>query len=48
MKQIAMREGIGNDLAEGCARFAEKIGRYKEDVNSGTLRFGLLGNRESL
>ena len=38
-----MRQGIGNDLAEGCARFAEKIGRYKKDVNSGTLSLAYWG-----
>ncbi len=43
MRQIATREGIGNDLAEGCARFAEKIGRYDEDVNSGVLDLAFWG-----
>jgi aldehyde:ferredoxin oxidoreductase len=43
MRQIALRQGVGNDLAEGCARFAEKIGRYKQDVNSGTLGLAYWG-----
>ncbi len=43
MRQIALRQGIGNDLAEGCARFAEKIGRYKQDVNSGLLGLAYWG-----
>lgn len=43
MRQIATREGIGNDLAEGCARFAKKIGRYDEDVNSGDLSLAFWG-----
>ncbi len=42
MRQISLREGIGNDLAEAGARFAEKIGRY-EDVNSGKLRLAYWG-----
>ena len=37
MRKISNREGIGKDLAEGCARFAEKYGLYKEDVASGVL-----------
>jgi aldehyde:ferredoxin oxidoreductase len=43
MRQIATREGIGDDLAEACARFAEKIGRYDEDVNSGELSLAFWG-----
>jgi aldehyde:ferredoxin oxidoreductase len=43
MRQISLRKGIGNDLAEGCARFAEKIGRYKQDVNSGVLSWAYWG-----
>jgi aldehyde:ferredoxin oxidoreductase len=35
---ISMREGpLGDFAAEGAARMAEKLGRYKEDVNSGRL-----------
>ncbi len=43
IRQIATREGIGDDLAEGCARFAQKIGRYDEDVNSGDLNLAFWG-----
>jgi aldehyde:ferredoxin oxidoreductase len=43
MRQIATRQGIGDDLAEGCARFAEKIGRYKQDVGSGLLSLAYWG-----
>ena len=28
MRKISLREGIGKDLSEGCARFAEKYGLY--------------------
>jgi aldehyde:ferredoxin oxidoreductase len=37
MRKISNRDGVGNDLAEGCARLAEKYGLYKEDVASGVL-----------
>ncbi len=37
MRQISLRQGLGKELAEGCARFAEKYGLYKEDVASGVL-----------
>ncbi len=43
MRAISYRQGIGNDLAEGCARFAEKYGLYKEDVSSGVLRLAWWG-----
>lgn len=46
MKQISNREGVGNDLAEGCARFAEKYGLYEEDVNSGVLNLAYWGTRD--
>ncbi len=37
IRMIAFREGIGNDLAEGLARAAERWGRYQEDTASGLL-----------
>jgi aldehyde:ferredoxin oxidoreductase len=37
IKEIAFREGIGDDLAEAWARAAVKWGRYEEDTNSGLL-----------
>ena len=43
MRAIAYREGIGDDLAEACARFAKKIGRYDQDVNDGTLSLAYWG-----
>ncbi len=46
MRKIASRQGIGNDLSEGCARFAEKHGLYKEDVNSGVLNLAYWGTRD--
>lgn len=36
---IAYRVGIGNDLAEGAVRFAQKYGRLEEDSTSGLLRY---------
>jgi aldehyde:ferredoxin oxidoreductase len=43
MRTIALREGeFGNNLAEGAARFAEKIGR-KDDINKGVLRLTYWG-----
>ncbi len=46
MRQISNRQGVGKDLAEGCARFAEKYGLYKEDVNSGVLRLAWWGTAD--
>ncbi len=46
MRQISNREGIGNDLAEGCARFAKKYGLYEQDVNSGVLPLAWWGCSE--
>jgi aldehyde:ferredoxin oxidoreductase len=46
MRKISSREGIGDDLAEGCARFAEKYGRYREDVSSGVLNLAYWGTRD--
>jgi len=37
MKAIAYRQGIGNDLAEGPTRAAQKWGRLEEDLKSGAL-----------
>jgi aldehyde:ferredoxin oxidoreductase len=37
LEAIAYRTDIGADLAEGCARAAEKWGRYEEDTTSGAL-----------
>ncbi|PTD94758.1 aldehyde:ferredoxin oxidoreductase [archaeon SCG-AAA382B04] len=34
---VAYREGIGDDLAKGFARAAERWGRYEEDTKSGLL-----------
>jgi aldehyde:ferredoxin oxidoreductase len=46
MRKISLREGaFGNDLAEGAARFAEKIGR-KDDINKGTLRLTYWGTAD--
>jgi aldehyde:ferredoxin oxidoreductase len=39
LRKIALREGIGNDLAEGVARAAQRWGRYKEDTGSGLLEY---------
>jgi aldehyde:ferredoxin oxidoreductase len=36
-RAIAMREGIGNDLAEGIARAAKKWGTYDADTKTGLL-----------
>jgi aldehyde:ferredoxin oxidoreductase len=36
-KKVAMREGIGDLLSQGCARVAETWGRLKEDTDSGLL-----------
>ena len=37
IRMIALREGLGQDLAEGLARAARKWGRYEEDTRSGLL-----------
>ena len=37
MRKTALREGIGDILSTGCARIAEKWGRYKKDTDSGIL-----------
>ncbi|MDR1726614.1 MAG: aldehyde:ferredoxin oxidoreductase [Acidobacteriota bacterium] len=46
MRAIALREGVGDDLAEGAARFAEKLGRYHQDVDSGKLKLTYWGLEE--
>jgi len=43
MRMIARREGIGNDLAEGIARAAERWGRFKEDSGTGVLTHAFWG-----
>jgi len=39
VEAIAYRKGIGNDLAEGFPRAAEKWGRIKKDLKIGILKF---------
>jgi len=39
LKAVSYRQGIGNDLAEGACRAAEKWGRVEEDLDSGLLHF---------
>jgi aldehyde:ferredoxin oxidoreductase len=46
MHAMATRKGIGNDLAEGAARFAQKYGLYDEDLSSGNLRLTYWGTAE--
>jgi aldehyde:ferredoxin oxidoreductase len=46
MHGMAIRKGIGNDLTEGAARFAEKYGLYDEDLSSGNLRLTYWGTAE--
>ncbi len=46
MRRIAMREGIGDVLAEGLARAAIKWGRYEEDTASGLLPLTYWGSME--
>ncbi len=43
---IVNRKGIGNDLAEGAARFAAKYGLYDEDLKNGILRLTYWGTSE--
>ena len=43
VKAISYRQGIGNDLAEGPSRAAEKWGRLKEDLSSGILALSQWG-----
>jgi aldehyde:ferredoxin oxidoreductase len=46
MRKIAARVGIGDDLAEGCARFAQKYGLLKDDLSSGVLSLTYWGTSE--
>jgi aldehyde:ferredoxin oxidoreductase len=46
MEAIANRKGIGNDMAEGAARWAEKYGLLKDDVSKGLLRLSYWGTQE--
>ena len=43
MRKIAARVGIGNDLSEACARFAEKYGMLQDDLNNGNLQLTYWG-----
>jgi len=46
-RTISMREGeLGDWAAEGPARMAEKLGRYKEDVHGGSLNLTYWGTAE--
>lgn len=46
MRKIAARVGIGNDLSEACARFAEKHGMLQDDLNNGNLKLTYWGTAE--
>ncbi len=46
MRSIAERKGVGNDMAEGAARFAEKYGMLQEDLNKGILRLTYWGTAD--
>jgi aldehyde:ferredoxin oxidoreductase len=43
LEAIAHRQGIGDALAEGCCRAAQKWGRLEEDMESGALRLPAWG-----
>jgi aldehyde:ferredoxin oxidoreductase len=46
-RKLSLREGkFGELAAEAAARMAEKLGRYKEDVNSGNVRLTYWGTQE--
>ena len=46
-RKLSLREGkFGELAAEAAARMAEKLGRYKEDVNSGNVRLSYWGTQE--
>jgi aldehyde:ferredoxin oxidoreductase len=46
-RKLSLREGkFGDFAAEAAARMAEKLGRFKEDVNSGNLRLTYWGTQE--
>jgi aldehyde:ferredoxin oxidoreductase len=44
--KIATRQGIGDVLAEGAARAAEKWGTYADDIKSGALSLGYWGTAD--
>jgi len=46
MRKVAMREGIGDILANGLPRAAEAWGRYQEDTSSGLLNVPYWGYTE--
>ncbi len=47
IRKISLREGpFGEWAAEAAARMAEKLGRYKDDVNSGNLKLTYWGTQE--
>jgi aldehyde:ferredoxin oxidoreductase len=47
MRKLSLREGKFGELAgEAAARMAEKLGRYKQDVNSGNVRLTYWGTQE--
>ncbi len=46
MDAIANRKGIGDDMAEGAARFAEKYGLLQEDLHKGILRLTYWGTSD--
>jgi aldehyde:ferredoxin oxidoreductase len=46
MDMVANRKGIGNDMAEGAARFSAKYGLYNEDLHKGILRLTYWGTSD--
>jgi aldehyde:ferredoxin oxidoreductase len=46
LRKVALREGIGNVLAEGLARASESWGRFKDDTDSGLLNLPYWGYTE--
>lgn len=47
MRKLSLREGKFGELAgEAAARMAEKLGRFKEDVNAGNVRLTYWGTQE--
>jgi len=46
MDAMANRKGIGDDMAEGAARWAKKYGLLEEDVSKGILRLSYYGTQE--
>lgn len=43
LRMIAFREGLGNDIAEGLIRAAERWGRLEEDLKTGNLLYPYWG-----